>query len=112
MFYQTEEIYQEVYKSQLKILDENCVSEKISDLKEINYTSPYIHLSYFVEEKEDIKQIKEEIKKLEASIARRKKLLSNSNYVSKAPEKIVSLDREKLKEEEEKRDRLKKVITL
>ena len=112
VFYQTEEIYQEVYKSQLKILDENCVSEKIRDLKEINYTSPYIHLSYFVEEREeDIEQIKEEIKKLEASIERRKKLLSNSNYVSKAPEKIVSLDREKLKEEEEKRDRLKKVIT-
>ena len=44
----------------------------------------------------------EEIKKLEESIARRKKLLSNENYVNKAPKNIVDMDREKLKEEEER----------
>ena len=43
-----------------------------------------------------------QIKMLEASISRREKLLSNENYVKKAPEKIVEMDRKKLKEEKEK----------
>ena len=42
---------------------------------------------------------KSQIQVLKASIARREKLLSNENYVKKAPEKIVSLDRKKLAEE-------------
>ena len=42
------------------------------------------------------------IKKLKDSIERRKKLLSNENYVNKAPKNIVDFDREKLKEEEAK----------
>ena len=36
-----------------------------------------------------------QIKVLEASIARREKLLANENYVKKAPEKIVEMDRKK-----------------
>ena len=40
-------------------------------------------------------------------IERRKKLLANENYVNKAPKNIVELDREKLKEEEEKLSLLK-----
>ena len=47
-------------------------------------------------------QIEEEIKKLQASIERREKLLANENYVNKAPKNIVDMDREKLKEEQEK----------
>ncbi len=49
-----------------------------------------------------------QIKMLEASIERRKKLLSNENYVNKAPSNIVEMDRQKLKEEEEKLSILKK----
>ena len=37
---------------------------------------------------------------LENSIARRKKLLSNENYINKAPKEIVDKDRESLKKEE------------
>ena len=51
---------------------------------------------------------KQQIKLLEASIERRKKLLANENYVNKAPANIVELDRKKLAEEEEKLNELKK----
>ena len=49
-----------------------------------------------------------QIKVLEASIARREKLLSNENYVNKAPANIVENDRKKLEEEKKKLDELKK----
>ena len=39
---------------------------------------------------------------MEASIARRSKLLSNENYVAKAPEAIVNQERENLALEEAK----------
>ena len=39
---------------------------------------------------------------LTASIERREKLLSNQNYVNKAPAKIVEMDRKKLEEEKKK----------
>ncbi len=41
----------------------------------------------------------EEIKKLTESIARRKKLLSNSNYLNKAPSEIVTKEKKALEEE-------------
>ena len=43
-----------------------------------------------------------EIENLKQSIEKRKKLLSNENYTNKAPKNVVDLDRQKLKEEEEK----------
>ena len=43
-----------------------------------------------------------QIKVLTESISRREKLLSNDNYVNKAPAKIVELDRQKLAEEKQK----------
>ena len=68
-----------------------------------NYKSSLIDITYYYEgSKEDSMKTIEEIKKLEESIARRKKLLSNENYVNKAPKNIVDMDREKLKEEEER----------
>ena len=48
------------------------------------------------------------IKTLTASIERREKLLSNENYVNKAPEKIVEMDRQKLAEEKKKLEELTK----
>ena len=47
-----------------------------------------------------------QIKLLEASIKRREALLSNENYVNKAPEKIVEMDRKKLEEEKKKLEEL------
>ncbi len=49
-----------------------------------------------------------QIKVLESSIARREKLLSNENYVNKAPANIVENDRKKLEEEKKKLNELKK----
>ena len=49
-----------------------------------------------------------QIKLLETSIARREKLLSNENYVNKAPANIVENDRKKLEEEKKKLNELKK----
>ena len=51
---------------------------------------------------------KAQIKLLEESIARREKLLSNENYVNKAPAKIVDMDRQKLEEEKKKLEELTK----
>ena len=48
------------------------------------------------------------IEGLKASIARREKLLSNENYVNKAPAKIVEMDRKKLEEEKQKLEELTK----
>ena len=42
------------------------------------------------------------INSLKASIERREKLLSNENYVNKAPANIVEMDRQKLEEEKNK----------
>ena len=49
-----------------------------------------------------------QIKVLSDSIARREKLLSNENYVNKAPAKIVEMDRNKLEEEKKKLEELLK----
>ena len=74
-----------------------------------NYKSKYIDITYFYNKEVEDQSIKqEEIKKLEESIARRKKLLSNENYVNKAPKNVVDMDRIKLQEEEEKLEILKK----
>ncbi len=56
----------------------------------------------------DIELQAQQIKALEESIARREKLLSNENYVNKAPANIVEMDRQKLEEEEKKLEELLK----
>lgn len=97
-----------IYKQQLKITDEKTITEEKTDLNTSSYKSKFIDITYYTEKEEiDTKALEEEIKKLEASIARRKNLLSNENYVNKAPANIVEQDRNKLKEEEEKLENLK-----
>lgn len=56
---------------------------------------------------EDIALKEKQIKELENSIERRKKLLANVNYVNKAPKELVEKERKKLEEEEKKLDLLK-----
>ena len=97
-----------IYASQLKIKEENLCSDDPDNMISSNYKSKYIDITYFFEKEEiDEKAKEEEIKKLQQSIERRKKLLSNENYVNKAPANIVELDRKKLVEEEEKLELLK-----
>ncbi len=91
-----------IYKSQLKITDELIVKEPLEDCQSINYKSSLIDITYFFKNEVNKEELEADIKKLKDSINRRKKLLSNENYVNKAPKNIVDLDREKLKEEEAK----------
>ena len=64
---------------------------------------------YEKEETDEDRLLKEkQINDLKASIERREKLLSNENYVAKAPANIVEMDRKKLEEEKEKLDSLLK----
>ena len=100
-----------IYKQQLKITDDKIISEEKENLTATSYKSKYIEITYYKEVEEiDTKAIEEEIKKLTQSITRRKNLLSNENYINKAPANIVEQDRIKLKEEEEKLKNLKSQI--
>ena len=101
----------DLFKTSLKINEENIVAEDKSNFEKYNYTSSNIDITYYEEgTKLDINLVKEEINKLETSIAKRTNLLNNENYVNKAPQNIVELDRVKLKEEKEKLESLKKLI--
>ncbi len=100
--YNIEEKYKDIYVSQLKLDKHKYINE--SGLTKYNYKSKYIDINYYEENKENDSNKIEEINKLKQSIERREKLLSNENYVNKAPQNIVELDRKKLEEE---KDRLK-----
>ena len=93
-----------IYRSQLKIMDDNLVidGDACEGYQTISYQSSLVQITYYFENEINKEQIEEDIKKLQASIERREKLLANENYVNKAPKNIVDMDREKLKEEQEK----------
>ena len=100
-----------IYKAQLKITKEYEITSPETDLASKTFKSNHVEITYYYEEeKVDTALLEEEIKKLEASIARRKNLLSNENYVNKAPANIVEQDRKKLEEEEQKLENLKQQI--
>ena len=107
--FKTDSVYRDIYLSQLKIKEENLLMpDDVVNLKKASYESSLISISYYYEGEENSLKIEEEIKKLKESIARREKLLSNENYVNKAPKNIVDMDIQKLKEEKEKLNLLKK----
>ena len=91
-------------------LDESLVKEPLG-IKAYKVFSKRIKATIFFEkvETEAEKIAKEaQIKLLQASIERREKLLSNENYVNKAPAKIVEMDKQKLEEEKKKLEELLK----
>ena len=95
--------YKNIYLSQLKIKEEQLITTDYSNMLSSNYKSSLVDITYYYKgSEEDNSKLLDEIKSLEESINRRKKLLSNENYVNKAPKNIVDLDRKKLEEEEEK----------
>lgn len=109
-FKTSDELY-DLFKTSLKINEENIVTEDKLGFEKYSYTSSNIDITYYEEgTKLDINLVKEEIKKLESSIIKRTNLLNNENYVNKAPQNIVELDRVKLKEEKEKLESLKRLI--
>ena len=91
-------------------LDNNVVKKPLGT-KAYKVFSNRVKATIFFEkvETEAEKLLKDaQIKALTLSINRREKLLSNENYVNKAPQKIVELDRQKLKEEKKKLEELLK----
>ncbi len=92
--------YEELILNMLKVKSENLTDE-ISDnsISYNGYTIYYIfdNTKNLEEEKNNLLKEKE---RLENSIERRKKLLSNENYTSKAPQNIVEKEKEDLLKEE------------
>ena len=85
-------------------LQDNLVKEPLG-IKAYKVFSNRIKAKIFFEKIEteaDIAQKEAQIEQLKSSIARREKLLSNENYVNKAPANIVEMDRQKLEEEKQK----------
>ena len=85
-------------------LQDNLVNEPLG-IKAYKVFSNRIKAQIFFEKIEteaDIAQKEAQIEQLKSSIARREKLLSNENYVNKAPANIVEMDRQKLEEEKHK----------
>ena len=100
----------ETYPLIIKLLkiEDNLVNEEQS-IKSYKVLSKNLSAIIYYEKqetKEDI-EIKENlIKQLKESIARREKLLSNENYINKAPANIVEMDRQKLEEEKKRLEEL------
>ena len=91
-------------------LKDNLIDKPLQ-IKAYNVFSNGIKATIFFEkiESEKDKIAKEmQINMLTESINRRKKLLSNENYVNKAPKNIVEMDRKKLEEEVKRLEELVK----
>ena len=92
----------ELVKDMLKLNNKEVIDNN-DDSSVVNITKYDFSIDIIYDNsqnKEDLerKQV-EEIKKLTESIARRKKLLSNSNYLNKAPSEIVAKEKKALEEE-------------
>ena len=86
----------------LKVDNANLVESNKEDGIEINvnqYTMKYIFDTTGNKEKE-LEGLMKEKERLEKSIERRKNLLSNENYVSRAPQNIVQKEKDDLEKEE------------
>ena len=91
-------------------IKENIVKEPLG-IKAYKVFSTRVKAQIFfekIESEADKAAKKAQIQVLKASIERSKKLLSNENYVNKAPKNIVEMDRQKLEEEEKKLEELLK----
>ena len=98
------DIDNELILRMLKLTDK-CVKEsKLSGNLEVTLDKYKLVICYddSKQKGEELENLTKEKESLEASIARRSKLLSNENYVAKAPEKIVNQERESLAQEEAK----------
>lgn len=104
--------YSDLILKLLKIDNNNLISDNTLDgieVKTTNYEIKFMFDTTDSKEKE-LENLLKEKTRLESSIARRKNLLSNSNYVSKAPENIVNKEKEDLKKEEEQLELILKQI--
>ena len=94
----------ELILKMLKLTDKIVEESSMSGNLEVTLDKYRLFICYddSKQKGEELETLTKEKESLEASIARRSKLLANENYVAKAPEKIVSQERESLRQEEEK----------
>ena len=94
-------IFEKILKLENKIIEKNNFNmDNLTNIS-INFTNDIVNIyfdnsSNLEQEKENLIKEKE---RLENSILRREKLLSNENYVNKAPESVVNQERENLEKE-------------
>jgi len=97
-----------------KLLKAEILNELKGDMIQKTVSTPYGNIIVCFEgEKitdEDIAEMEKEKEKLISSIERREKLLSNAGYVAKAPENIVSEERNKLASEKDKLEVITKTL--
>ena len=89
-------------KKMLK-LDDNII-DTVLNITKYEVASGIYNITLYYEKEETEEDLifkKKQCENLEKSIARRRNLLNNPSYVSKAPSHLVSEEREKLKKEEE-----------
>ncbi len=103
------DVYDDIIVKMLKIQD-SLVTEEL-DINSYSVKANNLNATIYFEKEvteEEKKNQEKQIKDLEASIERRKKLLANESYVAKAPANLVEKERETLKHEEELLASLKK----
>ena len=98
------DIDNELILRMLKLTDKKVESSELSGTVEVILDKYKVTICYddSASKGEEKALLEKEKESLENSIARREKLLSNENYVAKAPEKIVNQERESLAAEKEK----------
>ena len=98
------DIDNELILRMLKLTDKIVESSELSGTVEVTLDKYKVTICYddSASKGEEKAALEKEKESLENSIARREKLLSNENYVAKAPEKIVNQERESLETEKEK----------
>ena len=98
------DIENELILKMLKLTDKKVDLSDLSGNLEVSLDKYKLVICYddSKQKGEELENLTKEKESLEASIARRSKLLSNENYVAKAPEKIVNQERESLAQEEAK----------
>ena len=102
--------HRDIILRMLKVSDDALVSESDKDGDGIEIGLYDFSIKYLFDtsksKEEEIESAKALIEKLKGSIERRKKLLSNENYVNKAPSAVVEKERMDLAKEEEEIKRL------
>ncbi len=92
------ELVKDILKLNNKEVIDNNDGSSVVNITKYDFSIDIIYDNSQNKEELERKQA-EEIKKLTESIARRKKLLSNSNYLNKAPSEIVAKEKKALEEE-------------
>ena len=96
--------YKDLVLKSLRVASEYLIDNSDMDGVEVISSNKNYRIKYMfdtsIDKEKELESLQKEKENLENSIARRKKLLSNENYVSKAPENIVNKEREDLLKEE------------